>query len=203
MLAFSRNKLLDILKLGCTLPNLPNVCLHKPIDANFYTFTEGDNDFVQKIKQIMVGGPSNVFSRKAVSDKIFFPKFTNLCKSFVGIDANQLFFYSMCQPMPTRNYSCWDLDAETSKFIPRQDKTRSFENMVLSCFQRMRTDCKIKSLCKTDKQRKRTASVRLGFVPIATLLLRLWDASVTFALIKRYVLLSLNRISNAFSKRNS
>ena len=33
-----------MLKLGCTLPNLANVCLHKSTDAKLYPFTEGDKD---------------------------------------------------------------------------------------------------------------------------------------------------------------
>ena len=32
---------IDILKLGCTLPNLANICLHKSPDAKFYPFTKG------------------------------------------------------------------------------------------------------------------------------------------------------------------
>ena len=31
-----------MLKLRCTLPNLVNICLHKPTDANLYPFTERD-----------------------------------------------------------------------------------------------------------------------------------------------------------------
>ena len=37
----------------------------------------------------MVGGPSIVFTRKAVVDETFTRKSSNLCKSIVGIDASQ------------------------------------------------------------------------------------------------------------------
>ena len=89
-----------MLKFGCTLPNLANICLHKSTSAKFYPFTETDKDLLQKIQEDMVGGPSIVFTRKAVVDETFIRNSENFCKSIVGIDASQLYPYSMCQPMP-------------------------------------------------------------------------------------------------------
>ena len=48
MIAFYRHKDIDMLKLGCTLPNLANICLHKSTDAKFYPFTEGDKDLLEE-----------------------------------------------------------------------------------------------------------------------------------------------------------
>ena len=144
-IVFYHDKDIDMLKLGCTLPNPANICLHKSTDANFYPFTEGDEDLLEKIREDVVGGLSIVFTRKAVVDETFIRESTNLCKPIVGIDASQLYPYSMCQPMPTGLYTRWDFDSETSRFIPRQNKTRSFENMVMSYFQRTRPECKIQS----------------------------------------------------------
>ena len=56
--------------------------------------------------------------------------------------------------MPTGLYTRWDFDSETSRFIPRQNKTRSFENMVMSYFQRTRPECKIESFFTTGRQKK-------------------------------------------------
>ena len=42
MLAFYHKKGTDMLKLGCTLPNSRNICLHKSTSAKFYPFTEID-----------------------------------------------------------------------------------------------------------------------------------------------------------------
>ena len=42
MTDFYRQKEIDKLKLGCTLPKLANICLHKPTDSKFYPFTESD-----------------------------------------------------------------------------------------------------------------------------------------------------------------
>ena len=60
----------------------------------------------------------------------------------------------MSQPMPTGLYTRWDLDSETSRFTTRQNKTRSFENMVLSYFQRTTPDCKIESFYTTGRRKK-------------------------------------------------
>ena len=37
-----------MLKLGCTLPNLSNICLHKSTNAKLYSFTENDKDLLEK-----------------------------------------------------------------------------------------------------------------------------------------------------------
>ena len=49
MLTFYHKKGIDMLKLGCTLPNLANICLHKTTSAKFYPFTETDKDLLQNI----------------------------------------------------------------------------------------------------------------------------------------------------------
>ena len=154
MIEFYHNKGIDMLKLGCTLPNLANICLHKSTDSKFYPFTESDKDLLEKIREDMVGGPSIVFTRKAVVNETFIRKSSNLCKSIVGIDASQLYPYSMCQPMPTGLYTRWEYDSETKRFTARQNKSRSFENMVLSYFQQSRPDCKIESNVTTGRQKK-------------------------------------------------
>ena len=105
MIDLYHNKGIDMLKLGCKLPNLANICLHKSTDLKFYPFTESDKDLLEKIREDMVGGPSIVFTRKAVVDETFIRRSSNLCKSVVGIDASQLYSYSMCQPKPTGSYT--------------------------------------------------------------------------------------------------
>ena len=143
-----------MLKLGCTLPNLANICLHKSTDAKFYPFTERDKDLLRKNREDVVGGPSIVFLRRAVVDEFFFQKSTNICKSIVGNNASQLYPHSMCQPMPTGLYTRWDFHSETSRFKLRQNETRSFEKMVMSYFQRTRPECEIESFLTTGRQKK-------------------------------------------------
>ena len=102
----------------------------------------------------MVGGPSIYLPRKAVVDETFIRNSWNICKSFVGIDANQLYPYSVCQPMPTALYTRWEYDAESNRSKPQQSKSRNFENMLMSFFQRQRPDCKIVSLYTTGTEKK-------------------------------------------------
>ena len=111
MIDFYHNKGIDMLKLVCTLPNLANICLHKSTDSKFYTFTDSDKDLPEKIREDMVCGSSIVFTRKAVVDETFKRKSSNLCTSIVGIDASQVYPYSMCQPMPTGFYTRWQYDS--------------------------------------------------------------------------------------------
>ena len=85
---------------------------------------------------------SIVFTRKAVIDETLIRKSTKLFKSKFGIDACKLFPYSI-STHALGLYTCWDLDSETSRFTPRQHKTRSFQKIVMSCFQRTRPDCKV------------------------------------------------------------
>ena len=108
MIGFYHNKGVDMLKLGCTLPNLAKICLHKSKDSKFYRLTASDKDLLEKIREDMIGCPSIVFTRKAVVDETFIRKSSNLCKSIVRIDASQLYPYSMCQPMPTGLYTRWE-----------------------------------------------------------------------------------------------
>ena len=98
LVAFYHDNDTDILKIGYTILNLANIYLHKTTDTKFYLFTEGDKEHVG-------GGPSIVFTRKAVVDECFFRNSTNICKSNAGIDASQLNPYSMCQPMPTSRFA--------------------------------------------------------------------------------------------------
>ena len=154
MIEFYHQKEIDMLELGCILPILANICPHKSTDSKFYPFTESDEDFLEKIRENMVDGPSIVFTRKAVVDETFVRKSTNLCMSIFGIDASQLYPYSMCQPMPTGSYTRWNYDSESQKIMSRQNKTRSFENMVLSFFQQTRPECRIESNVTTGKQKK-------------------------------------------------
>ena len=110
MPAFYHKKGIDMLKLGCTFPNLTNICIHKSTSANFHPFTETDKDLLQKIREDMVSGPSIVFTCKAVVDETFIRDSGKFCKCTVVIVASQLFPYSMCLPMPTGLYTRWEYD---------------------------------------------------------------------------------------------
>ena len=151
MIAFYYDKIMDMLKLGCTLSSLANLCFHKSTNAKFYPFTMGDRDLLEKIREDVVGGPSIVFTRKAVVDETFIRESTSLCRSIVGIDASQLYPYSMRQPLPTGIFARCYIDLEISRFTLRQNRTLSFEKMVTFHFQSTRSDCKIESFYTTGR----------------------------------------------------
>ena len=159
MIEFYHNKGIDVLKLGRPLPNLANLSVHKSTDSKYYPFTETDKDLLAKTREDMVTGQSIIFSRKALVDETFVRKSTNLYKSLVGIDAIQLYLYSLCQPLPIGLYTRWAYESETQRFIPHQNKTRSFKNMLLSYFQRLQLDCRIESNVTNGRKEKIDCSI--------------------------------------------
>ena len=48
MVEFYHNKKIDKLKLGCTLPGLANICLHKSTTAKIYPLTGSYWDLEEK-----------------------------------------------------------------------------------------------------------------------------------------------------------
>ena len=130
--------------LGGSLPNFANICLHNTTTAKFNPFTESDKVFLEKICK-EIGGPSIVFTGQAVVDETFIQGSTNCCKTIAGKNASYLYAFSLYQTMPTGLYARWELDSETGKFKPRQNKTKSFENMVMSYFQRVKRQCKVEN----------------------------------------------------------
>ena len=154
MMKFYHERQIDMLKLGYTLPNLANIYLHSSTTAKFYPFTKNDKDLLEKIRSDMVGGPSIVFTREAVVGETKIRFTDNLCRTIIGIDASQLYPFSMCQEMPTGLYTRWEMDAELKKFKPLQNRRRRFENMVMDHFRNTRPECTIESIYTTGKQHK-------------------------------------------------
>ena len=125
--------------------------------------------FRKKIE--VVGGPFMVFTREAVVDETFIRKSTNICKSIVGIDASQLYPYSMCQPMPTGLYTRWNFDSKTSMFTPRQNRPAALRIWSCPTSNEHDQNVKLKASLRQADRKKLTASVLMGFVLIATLCL--------------------------------
>ena len=65
--------------------------------------------------------------------------------------------------MPLDLYKRWELNSETSKFKPRRNKNLSFENMLMSYSQRVRTQCKLEIFYTTGTQKKIDAYSVGGF----------------------------------------
>ena len=134
---------------------------------NFIFSRKGKNDVLETFEKTLVFHLSFWWSIYLFYTKNSFwwyiRKSANICKPRVRIDARQLYVYSMCQPMPTRVYKRWDLDSEIGKLIPLENKTGSFENMVLSCFRRTRPDFKNQSFYRTSRQKKIQSFIVDGF----------------------------------------
>ena len=185
MIQFYHNKGIDKWKLGCTLPNLANICLHKSTNYKFYPFCESNKDLCEKIRGDMTGGPSIVFTRKAVVDKKYIRNSSKVSKSIVGIDASQLYPFSMCQDMPTGLYTRWYFDTDMQKFKARHKRTRNFENMVISFYQEPRPECKIESFFYLEN-RKKFDSFNVTAITVKQYS-KQWDATTTSVPVKKIV----------------
>ena len=201
--AFYHDKDIDILKLGCTLQNLAKFCIHKATDAKFYPITEGDKDLLEKIRKDFVGGPSIVFTRKAIVEENFLRKSTKICKSIFGVDASQLYSYSMCQLCLS---VFTGVEISFQKLVDSHlDKRTPAALKNWSCPISNEQDQNVKlnaSLQQADRK-KSTASMLMGFVLIATLCLKPWVAFTTSVPVKSCVALSLKRIFNVVARRES
>ena len=120
------------MKLGCRLTNLANNCPRNSNGCKFYPFLSSDTDLLEKIREVMTGSPSTVFTRKAIANETYIRKSNHLGKSIDGVDANNLCPYSMCQDMPRGLYTRWDHNEETQKFKARQNRVFRFENTFMS-----------------------------------------------------------------------
>ena len=58
----------------------------------------------------------------------------------------------MCQEMPAGFYTRWEYDSEAGQFKAIENKTRNFENMVMSFYHELRPEHKIESFYTTGKQ---------------------------------------------------
>ena len=187
MIEFYHDKETDMLKLGCTLPNLANICLNKSTNHKFYPFFEGDKNLCEKIRKDMTGGPSIVFTQKAVVDQTYFRNSSNICKTIVGIDASQLYPFSVCQEMPTGLYTRWGM---TLKLIVLELKiTEQETSRTWLCLSIKNGDQNVKFRVFTQPESRRKLTVfRLMVTAInVKQYLKLWVATIISAHVKKPV----------------
>ena len=125
MIEFHHNKGIDMLKLGCTLPNLAKICSHKSIDSKFCPFTESNKDLLEKIREDMVGGPSIVFTRKAVVDETLYANHQTF--------ANQLLVSMLVSFIPTQcvNQCLLDCIRDGSAILKPRETQLAKTNLTL------------------------------------------------------------------------
>ena len=155
---------------------------------------------MEKNRENVVGDPSLVFHAKQLLMKLLFVSLPT-CNSIVGIDASHLYPFSMCQPMPTGLCTRWDLDPGTIRFTLRQNKTCSFESIVMFCFYEQDQIATSRASIQQADKRKLTASVLTDFVLIATLFSKHWTAFTIFIPVKKCDRLASKRVFNVAVKR--
>ena len=72
MVDFYHKKGIDMLMLEFNLPIGSKNGPHKSTSAKFYPFTESGKEFLEKLREDMVDGPSFVLINKTVMDETFF-----------------------------------------------------------------------------------------------------------------------------------
>ena len=173
------------------------------ITFNLSHLTEADEGLLKKIREDIVGGPSIVFTRQAVVDETSVWKSTNICKSIVGIEASQLYHYSVFQPISPKITRLGNL-------IPSQvdshlDKTGLAVLKRWSCviLKELHQNVKLKASLQQSIRSKLIASVFMGFVLIATLCMKPWVARTTFIFVTKSAHQSLRRLLNVVLRRES
>ena len=114
MCAFWRSKI-DMLKAGISLPGLAlefEMGFLKEQNLNLSAFHSAE--LYHLFKCNMVGGPSIIFHRYAEVEKTKIREYeygesAKVVKKIVGYDANALYLWALCQPMPVGLYTSWKL----------------------------------------------------------------------------------------------
>ena len=188
MIQFYHNKGIDMLKLGCTPPNLANICLYRSTNNKFYPFCENDKDLCEKIREGMTGGPSIVFTRKAVVHtkplseihQIFVSQSLELMRaSFTPIQC-----VKKCQQDCIRDGNL--------TLICRNSRLDIIELATLriwSCLSIMNQDQNVKMRAFLHLENRRKLTVLMWTVIVITVkqYSRQWDATITFVLVKKLV----------------
>ena len=133
----------------------------------------------------MTGGPSIVFTRKAVVDETFIRNSSNICKSIVGIDASQLYPFSMCQDMPTGLYTRWEFDTDMQKFKARHIELATLRIWLCLSLKNQDQNVKLRVFLHLENRRKFTVLMWTVIVITVKQYSRQWDATITFVLVKK------------------
>ena len=141
---FYHQKGIDLLKLGFTIPNLANHILHSSTSLKFFPFNQ-DECLDDYIREWLTGGPSIFLTRYAKVASSRIKNSSNMCKTIVGIDASQLYPFSMMKDMPTGVYTKWELREDTGLFHPQRSKKNYLECIVLKYFQTQNLHCYIQT----------------------------------------------------------
>ena len=185
-----------MLKHGCTLPNLANICLQKSTDAKIYPFTEADKNLLKKFEKTSLVAHLSFLHAKQLLMK--------LSSESLQTYANLLLVLMPANYTPTRCVnSCPPVFIHNGISIQKAvdshlDKTRPVALKIWSCliFNVQDLIVKLRASRLQAEKRKMIASVLIGFVLIAILCLEQSVAFITFVPVKSCVHLSLKKLPN-------
>ena len=190
-----------MLNLGCTLPNLGNICLHKSTDTKFYPFTETNKGLLKETWENALGGLLSFLHAKKLLMKLLFESLQTYANQLLGLMPAQYVHNQCVNP-------CLPVFIRIEISVKRQtdshlDKIRPIASKVWSCTSFNALDQIVKSRASIQHagRRKLTASVLNIFVLIAILRSKQWAAFTTIVPVKKDDQLALNRIINLVVKR--
>ena len=204
MIAFYNDTDIDMLKLGCTLPKLANICLHKSTDAKFYPFTEADKDLLEKIEKTSLVAHLSFLHAKQLLMKLLSESLQTYANLLLGLMPANYTPTRCLNPFPPVfiRVGIWIRKRVDSHL----DKTRPIALKIWSSlvFNVQHLIVKLRASTLQADRKKLIASVLMGFVLTAVLCLKQWDAFITFVPVKSCAHLSLKKISNeAVGEENS
>ena len=163
MIAFYNDKNDYILKLGCTLPNLDNICLHNSIDAKFYPFTQGDKDLLQKFEKMLLLVHLSFLRWKQLSIKLSFENqepYANLLSGSTIANYTTTRCLNPCRPVCI----CFGISIQKRADLV-SGKTRPAALKIWSCpnFNEQYQNVKLKASLQQADGNKLTALMLMGF----------------------------------------
>ena len=187
MITFYHEKDIDIVNLGCTLPNLANTSLHKSTEAKIYPFREGDKDLMEKVQKILLVVHLSLLHVKQSLTKLLFENPQTYANLLSGLmQANYT---------PTPCFSRWQrlfirVGISIQKPVDSHlVRTRPVVLKTWSCpiFNEQNKNVQLEACKLQADRRKLTASVLMDSVLIPTLCSEQWTAFTTFVPVKKYV----------------
>ena len=205
MIAFYHDYDIDMLKLGCTLSNLVNICFAYTnlLMQNSIHSRKEIKTYWKKIDKMLLVVHLSFLHAKHLLMKLLsksLQTYANLLLGLMPANYNATRCFNRCPPVFIRVWI-----SIQKRVDPHLDKTRPAALKIWSCLISNEQDQNVKlnaSLQQADR-RKMTASVLMGFVFIVTLYLKPWVAFTTSVPAKSCVFLSLKRIFNVVARRES
>ena len=202
MFVHYHDKDIDMLKLGCTSPNLPNICFTNRLMQNSFHSQKKIKTFWRKFEQMLLVVHLSFLHAKQLLVRLLFENqqtFANLLLGLTLANYTPTRCVNPCLPVFIR------VGTRTQKGAHSYlDKTRPAAALKIgSCLssKEQEQNVKLKASLQQADRRKLTPSVLMGFVLIPSLRFKPWVAFTTSVPVKNCVPLSLEKIFNVVARR--